>query len=233
MKTFRLGLVVLIAMAVSGCKNASATNSDKGIVALEGPLDTLKAGNERFVAGRAIHSNQSAERRTEVAAGQHPIAIVVGCADSRVPPEIVFDQGVGDLFVVRVAGNIVDDHALGSIEYAVEHLHAPLIIVLGHDKCGAVQAAVSGGDAGAHIQSIVEAIKPAVDEARSEQGSSPGGDLLDHAIDANVRHVVYEIQHSEPILEHEIEAGKLQVVGARYKLESGKVEFFGDDSGAK
>jgi carbonic anhydrase len=157
----------------------------------------------------------------EVAKGQHPIAIIVGCSDSRVAPEIVFDQGLGDLFVVRVAGNVVDDHAIGSIEYAVEHLHASLIVVLGHDRCGAVQAAISGDDAPGHIQSLVESIRPAVEAAKSEPG-----DLLDNAINENVRRVVNQLQTSQPILGQEVQEGHLQVVGARYLLDGGSVRFF-------
>jgi carbonic anhydrase len=222
MKPIRFALAALFALVLAGCHGSTSIHADQSALSsTDSPLDTLKAGNARFVAGQPVHANQSVDRRTEVAGGQHPFAIVVGCSDSRVPPEIVFDQGLGDLFVVRVAGNIVDDHALGSIEYAAEHLHVPLVVVLGHDKCGAVDAAVSGGDVPGHIASIVDAIKPAVEEARSEPGN-----LLDNAIDANVRRVVYEIRHSEPILEHDVEAGKLTVVGARYKLDSGQVVFF-------
>lgn len=222
MKTVRFALAAVFVIALVGCHGSTTIHADESALPSSvSPLDALKAGNARFVAGQAVHSNQTVDRRTEVAAGQHPFAIIVGCSDSRVPPEIVFDQGLGDLFVVRVAGNIVDDHALGSIEYAAEHLHVPLVVVLGHDKCGAVDAAVSGGEVPGHIASIVDAIKPAVEEAKSEQGN-----LLDNAIDANIRRVVYEIRHSEPILGHEVEAGKLTVVGARYKLDSGQVVFF-------
>jgi carbonic anhydrase len=223
-KTIRFALAAMFAIAFAGCHGSTSVKVEQPALlssASASPLDMLKAGNARFVVGQPIHANQSVDRRMEVAGGQRPFAIIVGCSDSRVPPEIVFDQGLGDLFVVRVAGNILDDHALGSIEYAAEHLHVPLVVVLGHDKCGAVQAAVSGGDAPGHIGSLVEAIEPAVEDAKSEQG-----DLLDNAIDANVRRVVTEIRHSEPILEHEVEAGKLTVVGARYKLDSGEVVFF-------
>jgi carbonic anhydrase len=224
MKTIRYALAAVILIGLAGCHGSTSIQAADPVLAstTASPLDELKAGNARFVAGQATHGNQDADRRSQVAAGQEPFAIIVGCSDSRVPPEIVFDQGLGDLFVVRVAGNVVDDHALGSIEYAVEHLHVPLIVVLGHDKCGAVQAAVSGGEAEGHVQSLVDAIAPAVAEAKTEPG-----DLLDNAINANVRHVVYEIRHSEPILEHEVEAGKVQVVGARYRLDSGEVVWFG------
>jgi carbonic anhydrase len=218
---------LMVAITLAGCRSATTSQtSDSSTSSLQeqsalSPLDTLKSGNQRYVAGHPTHEHQDIDRRTEVSQGQHPIAIIVGCSDSRVPPEIVFDQGLGDLFVVRVAGNVVDDHAIGSIEYAAEHLHAPLIVVLGHDRCGAVQAAVSSPSAPGHIQSIVDAIRPAVEAAKSEPG-----DLLDNAIDENVRRVVAQLQTSEPILHHEIEAGHLQVVGARYELNTGVVRFF-------
>jgi len=212
---------------LTACKTAAPQPSTQQSAAIQppaSPLDALKSGNDRFVQGHPIHQHQDIDRRTEVAQGQHPIAIIVGCSDSRVPPEIVFDQGLGDLFVVRVAGNIVDDHALGSIEYAAEHLHATLIVVLGHDRCGAVQAAVSSPDAPGHIQSIVDAIRPAVKAATTQPGN-----LLDNAIDENVRRVVADLQTSEPILRPEVETGHLQILGARYNLDTGAVRFFPAD----
>jgi carbonic anhydrase len=123
-------------------------------------------GNKRYVAGKASHKNQDSTRRMDVTGGQHPFAVVISCSDSRVPPEIIFDQGIGDLFVIRLAGNIVDDAALGSIEYAIEHLGTKYIMVMGHESCGAVKATVQGGEAPGHIGSIVKAIQPAIDSVR-------------------------------------------------------------------
>jgi carbonic anhydrase len=200
--------------------NEPAATAAPQTTAPQTPLQQLIAGNERYATGHLLHPRLDEDRRTEVAQGQHPIAIVVGCSDSRVPPEIVFDQGLGDIFVVRLAGNVVDDLALGSIEYAVEHLHAHLIVVLGHDKCGAVQAAVTGGDAPGHIGSILHAIAPAVEKARHETG-----DLLDNAVNENVLRVVNQIKTSAPILAHEVETNQLTVVGARYKLAPGAVQW--------
>jgi carbonic anhydrase len=217
MKTIRCTAALLTMLVLSACHNASPGDSAPRM--RETPLDVLMWGNQRFVEGHALHSNQSVDRRTEVVTGQHPIAIIVGCSDSRVPPEIVFDQGLGDLFVVRVAGNIVDDQAIGSIEYAVEHLHATLIVVLGHDACGAVSAAVGSDTAPGHLQSVVSAIQPAVATAKTMQGN-----LLDNAINANVLYVVDKLKQSEPILDHEFEAGHVQIVGARYSLSSGAVQ---------
>lgn len=181
-------------------------------------LKKLIVGNERFVGAKVIHQNQSAERRDEVAKGQYPIAVIVSCSDSRVPPEIIFDQGIGDLFVIRSAGNLVDDIGLGSIEYAVEHLGVQLIIVLGHERCGAVSAAVQGGEAPGHIAKLIEEIKPAVEKVKNQSG-----DLLDNAVISNINMVVKQLQNSEPILKEFVHNKKLNIVGARYDLDSGVV----------
>lgn len=188
-------------------------------ITAEAALQRLIDGNLRYAAGQTEHPRQSAERRAELAKGQAPFAIVLACADSRVAPEIVFDQGLGDLFVVRVAGNVLDNHALGSIEYAVEHLHASLIVVLGHERCGAVTAAVQGGHAPGHIHSLVQAIEPAVAAARSEPG-----DAVENATRANVLRVVAQLRQAEPILAEHVKSAQLQVVGGRYDLDTGAVE---------
>ncbi len=182
-------------------------------------LADLMAGNKRYVAARLTYPNQTVARRAEVAKGQHPFAVILGCADSRVPPEIIFDQGLGDLFVIRVAGNVVDDVVMDSIEYAAEHLGVQLIVVLGHTRCGAVDATVKGGEAAGHIRSLVEAIRPAVEKAKGQPG-----DLLTNAVKANVEMVVDRLKSSKPILAESVEAGRLKIVGARYDLESGVVE---------
>jgi len=181
-------------------------------------LQELLAGNQRYVAGQLAHPHQTVERRDEVTQGQHPFACVVTCSDSRVPPELIFDQGLGDLFVVRVAGNIVDDVVLGSIEYAGERLGTPLVMVLGHSQCGAVTAAVKGGVAPGHIGRLTEALRPAVERAKSR-----GGDLVDNAIRVNVELIVGAVRTSWPILAEMIQAGKLKVVGGYYDLRSGLV----------
>ncbi|HLP43294.1 MAG TPA: carbonic anhydrase, partial [Fibrobacteria bacterium] len=162
--------------------------------------------------------------RSMVAKAQLPFAVIVGCADSRVPPEILFDQGLGDLFVVRVAGNVIDDHALGSIEYAVEHLGAHLIVVLGHERCGAVSAACQGGEAGGHVGSLLHEIQPAVEVAhRYVKGQAQM--LLPTAVRANVERVVDQLKGSWPILGPEVREGKVTVMGAIYDLDDGLVEF--------
>jgi len=214
-----LTALCLLTILLCGC-TFRMDQEPTDLAVCQSPLQSLIDGNQRFASGHPLHQNQDSQRRSDVAGEQHPFAIVVGCSDSRVPPEIIFDQGLGDLFVVRSAGNIVDDQALGSIEYAVEHLHAHVIVVLGHDNCGAVKAAVDGGDVPGHIGSITAAIAPAVETARHDPG-----DLLDNAINENVLRVVNQIKTSEPILGHEVEAGQLTVVGARYNLSTGTVRW--------
>lgn len=181
-------------------------------------LGRLISGNQRFISGDAEHPRQSKARRGALAGGQHPFAIILTCADSRVSPEIIFDQGLGDLFVLRNAGNLADDHVLGSIEYAVEHLHAGLVMVLGHSKCGAVSAAVSGGKVPGHILNIVEDIEPAVEAVADKPG-----EMVDNAIRANALLVARQISRSKPILSAAVEAGHLKVVAARYDLSTGQV----------
>ncbi len=182
-------------------------------------LQDLIAGNERFIAGNTIHPNQSPDIREKLARGQSPKVAVIACADSRVSPEIVFDQGLGDLFVTRVAGNVANDMILGSLEYAVGHLGVELIVVLGHERCGAIIAAVQGGTAPGHIGSIIEAIAPAVAKTN---------ELTDNRIDdvakENVRIVVGQVESAAPILNERVKEGRLKVVGAVYHLGSGTVE---------
>jgi carbonic anhydrase len=182
-------------------------------------LRALVAGNQAFVAAGASCARQSPARRGEVAAAQHPIAIVIGCADSRVPPEAIFGQGIGDLFVIRVAGNVIDDAVLGSVEYAVEHLGVSLVVVLGHERCGAVQAALAAEPAPAHVDAIVRRIRAGLEHAHKGTG-----DAVDNAVRANVAASVHDVQSSTPVLAPLVTKGRVKVVGARYDLDSGAVE---------
>jgi len=184
-------------------------------------LKKLIDGNDRYVAGNLIHQNQNSQRRIEVAKKQKPFAIILTCSDSRVPPEIIFDQGIGDLFVIRTAGNVVDNVALGSIEYAAEHLGVPLLVVLGHERCGAVEATVKGGEAAGHIKSIVSLIARAVDKVLPQKG-----DVLENSVVQNVYNVVDDLQNSKPILSELVHENKLKIIGARYDLDDGKVNFY-------
>ena len=189
--------------------------TDSGITEI---VQKLIEGNKRFRLSSQIHPNQNAERRKELTQGQKPFAVIIGCSDSRVSPEVIFDQGLGDLFVIRVAGNIIDAVALGSIEYAAEHLGTQLIMVLGHSKCGAVTATVQGGHAPGHILNIVDAIKPSVEKAKGHPG-----DLTDNTIRENVRRVTEQIRNSTPILSEMYKNGKVDVVSAYYNIDTGEV----------
>ena len=189
--------------------------------AAEAAFVALLEGNLRFANDQLQHPHQDAARRAEVLAGQSPFAVVVTCSDSRLPPEVIFDQGIGDVFVVRTAGNVLDDIALGSIEYAVEHLKTPLVLVLGHQSCGAVTAVAQGGELAGHMADIAKEIEPAVAKAKGQPG-----DLVENAIDENIRAVVERLKTSEPILAGFVKSGALKIAGARYDLDSGKVTFF-------
>jgi len=183
----------------------------------------LIAGNARYVAGKPLRMDH-ASRREAVAPAQMPFAIVLGCSDSRVPPEILFDQGLGDIFTVRVAGNIADDLAIGSMEYAVEHFATPLIIVLGHQHCGAVGAAVAAVASGTlpppHIASLVSALRPAVEASKGMPG-----DPVENAITTHVRQTVDALKASGPVLADAVARGRLAIAGAEYHLATGRVGF--------
>lgn len=203
----------------SGSKVPVQQNSSRWTA--ERSIAALAEGNKRFISGKCQHPHQDAARRSEVLAGQAPFAVVITCSDSRVPPEVIFDLGIGDLFVIRTAGNVLDDVVLGSIEYAVEHLNAPLVLVIGHQKCGAVSAVVQGGELAGHLAAIARQIEPAVAQAKMMTG-----ELLDNAIDANIGNVVAQLRNNEPVLKELVRAGAVQIVGGRYDLDSGKVTFF-------
>ncbi|HEV2695871.1 MAG TPA: carbonic anhydrase [Verrucomicrobiae bacterium] len=185
----------------------------------EQALQKLLEGNARFVAGQTVHPDQTVERRQALAGGQNPFAIVLTCSDSRVAPELVFDQGLGDLFVIRNAGNVLDDHVIGSIEYAVDHLHVPLIIVVGHEKCGAVSAAVAGGQVPGHIHSLTDDLALVI-----EQTKDLPGDKVDNAVRANAQRTAEILKHVEPIIKAAVSSTNLTIVAARYELGTGKVE---------
>src|SRR5471032_2358330 len=171
--------LTVMAVVALGSWALAADHTTPSITPAEA-LSRLKAGNERFAHSKVSAGKPIAARRAETAQQQHPFAVIVGCADSRTAPEIIFDQNIGDLFVVRTAGNLVDDYALGSIEYAVAHLGVRLIIVLGHERCGAVTAALGGGSAPGHINSLVRDIQPAVAASKGKDG-----DALTNAVHEN------------------------------------------------
>jgi|SRR5579872_2340527 len=183
-------------------------------------LADLKAGNDHHATKHYAHPHETAERQRELTAAQHPHATVLACADSRVPPEIVFDQGLGDLFVVRVAGNIAADDELASIEYAAAHLSVPVVVVLGHEKCGAVTAAVEGGEAPGHLPALMKLLAPAV----AKSNGMPG-DRVSNAVRLNVQMVVDQLRGSRPVLSELVAQNKMRVVGGVYSLDTGRVDW--------
>lgn len=195
-------------------------------------LERLRAGNQRFAANlRSLDTMLSYTRRVELSARQQPFAIVLGCSDSRVPAEIVFDQGLGDLFVIRVAGNIVAASQVGSVEFAAAQFGTRLVVVLGHSYCGAVAATVAElqrptANQSRNIQSIVDRIRPGVEELLATELRHQPEALIQAAVRANVRAAANQLRYGSPILEGLIEHEGLLVVGAEYSLETGVVEFF-------
>ena len=179
----------------------------------------LMDGNQRFVTEHFSDENRRASHRVDIAQAQHPFAVVVACSDSREAVEIIFDQGLGDLFVIRVAGHVIDDVVLGSVEYAVEHLGVQLVLVMGHERCGAVGAALQGGEAAGHIGSLVEAIRPAFDGIPADTEDRP-----DLAVRANICQSVNQLVNGSSLLGEKSEAGAIQVLGACYDLDTGLVE---------
>src|SRR5215475_2636725 len=186
-------------------------------------LAELRAGNLRFVTGTRVHPNQDAEHRAELAAGQDPFAVIFGCSDSRLAAEIIFDQGLGDLFVVRTAGHTVGAEVLGSIDYAVTVLNTPLVLVLGHNSCGAVTAArdavATGTSLSGNLQAIVDAIIPSVKRAAEK-----GWYEVDQIVDVHTQLTVEQVQAESPALAQAVTEGRCTVVGLTYRLDAGKVQ---------
>lgn len=188
-------------------------------VTAEDALDRLMEGNRRFVEEMLENPRKDHKWRSSLTEGQSPFAVILTCSDSRVAPEIVFDQGLGDLFVIRVAGNVARDKVIGSIEYAVAHLNSKLVMVLGHEKCGAVGASLEIDNNEGHIGTIIQAIKPAVYLARKMEG-----DLLTNAVKNNAQMVAEQLKEAQPILTRGLQEQGVQIVPAYYKLSTGEVE---------
>ena len=185
-------------------------------------IQMLKDGNARFAAGTPTHHLEVEARREAGVAGQQPFALVLSCSDSRVPPEVIFDQGIGSLFVVRVAGNYATSDGIGSFEYAIAHFQSPLLLVLGHQNCGAVKAALDAVNTNQKIEGdlgvVVDGVKPAVAASANQPG-----DHFENAIQANIRLAIANIQKASPIVREAVAAGKLQLFGGEYALGTGKV----------
>lgn len=223
-----------VAQALGGAGGYSVP--EKPVTLPQDALQRLMEGNQRFVANRLLDPNRSPQRRSAVANSQQPFATILGCVDSRVPPELVFDRGLGDLLVIRSAGEVLDEAVIGSIEFGSFELKIPLVVVLGHERCGAVKAAIDalehgggshqrGKKKGGHsaepgdIGYIVQGLRPAIEKAQS-WGM---GDLAENAMRANVSLTVQRLKKS-PVLSAAEESGRLKIVGARYDLDSGVVE---------
>ena len=218
----------MLALLLACCALALASSGGPGLTADEA-LAKLKEGNMRYVAQASVAPHPDAARRHEPATGgQHPFATILSCADSRVPLEIVFDQGVGDIFAVRVAGNVAAVDEIGTMEYGAEHLAVPLIVVLGHTKCGAVTAVVKNEPVTENIGQLVAPIVPAVKSVKSRFASASLDDVISKSIEANVWQAISDIYAKSPLLKKMAAAGKVKVVGALYDIDSGKVQWFGE-----
>jgi len=219
-----VGWPVSAKMAATADEAPSAPSSVSPAEALQ----RLKDGNQRFVAGKPLHQRQNAARRAELVAGQHPFAAILGCSDSRVPLEIVFDQGLGDLFVVRVAGNVAGGDERGSLQYAVAHLHVPLIVVLGHERCGAVSAALSlPSDLAKEADGVQELVARIVPNVKALPASGDEAERVQRAVEANVRGSLQQLREAA-VLKEKIADDEIRVVGAVYELGSGRVRWLSD-----
>ena len=194
-------------------------------------LERLKDGNRRFVSNSSNSSRELDSKRAELATRQEPFAVILGCSDSRVPAELVFDQGLGDLFVIRVAGNIVAPSQVGSVEFAAARFNTRLVVVLGHTQCGAIAATLEqlrnpGGTQSRNLRSIVDRVRPSVESLLQAGFTGDEASLTKHAVRANIRASVDHLRHGSELLEDHIRKEGLAVVGAEYSLETGEVDFF-------
>jgi len=203
-----------------------ALGAQEALPSADAVLTELKAGNSHHIAKKYQHPHQTAARQHALASSQTPHCAILACADSRVPPEIVFDEGLGDIFAVRVAGNVAGVDETASLEYAAEHLHVPLIVVMGHTHCGAITAALEGGTLPGKLPDLMAALRPAVDQSAHEPG-----DRIDNAVRDNVVQVVEQLRSAKPVLSELVAKGKLRIVGAIYSLETGKVEWLSAGGG--
>ena len=200
------------------------------ITETEDALQALKDGNKRFVESRMKSFDLSAQRRRDLSTGQSPHTVVLSCADSRLPPELVFDQGLGDLFVLRIAGNILSREEIGSIEYAVEYLESSLVVIMGHEGCGAVTAAVEAslngeGEVTENIDAIIGRINPVVTKIRKNNKNITKKELINKSIEENVELGLANLIANSELVVNKIKNNELKIIGAKYKLDTGVVEF--------
>jgi len=203
-------LLISVRGAVSA-EHAPAMSADQA-------LKLLLEGNQRFIAGKMEHPNQTPARRVEIAKGQHPFAAVLACSDSRTGPEVVFDRGLGDIFVVRVAGNVADQVVIESLDYSVKHLGVRVVMILGHRRCGAVIAAVEGHEEPGDVGPMLTELRPAVEASKGEPG-----DPVENAVRENVKLVMNKLATSEELAAM-VKSGELKIVGGVYDLDTGKIE---------
>lgn len=230
MKKIGLSMFILIVAAALAAPSL-ATTAAPGISADEA-MRVLKAGNARYVEGKPQHPHQDRARRALTAGqGQHPLAAILTCSDSRAPAEIIFDQGIGDIFVIRVAGNVAATDEIGSIEYAVDVRAVPLVVVLGHSLCGAVGAVLDAAKLPPNIANLLEPIKPAVDKARQANPQAAKDVLLKAAITDNVWQALEDMLRQSPIIREKVRDNQVQLVGALYDLDSGQVQWLGPHPG--
>lgn len=215
--------ILLLTLLISfffGCNKKETTNQSDLT-----PLQKLKEGNKRFASGKSIHPDETLERLRELKKGQHPFVIVVSCSDSRVPAEIVFDRGLGDIFSIRTAGNIIGDYELGSIEYAIEHLGCKLVLVMGHKDCGAMKAYISSNGHYRHIDHIKKIIEYIENEKEENELAQHHNLDINKVIKANIVHGVAFLKTSKPIMNEFYDSKKVDIIGALYDIETGIVTF--------
>jgi len=219
------GRIAMLAAALAATVGIAFASGGGAGIGADQALKKLLDGNNRYVGGKMGASSLcDASARAKLARGQHPYAIILSCSDSRVPPEIIFDQALGEVFVVRVAGNVADPLVLGSVEYAAEHLGTPLIMVLGHERCGAVTAAVeSKGKPEGNIGSIIAAIHPSVRKAQAASKGKSKEEVVECASEINAKAVAADLTRKSKVLAHELKEGKIKIVAAKYDLDDGKV----------
>lgn len=218
-------LISIVLISCSPQKEKQLNVSPKGTeVNADEALNLLKDGNKRFIDGKVKNTDLTEKRRSDLFEnGQYPYAVIISCSDSRVPPELLFNEGFGNIFVVRNAGNVLDKVSLGSVEYGAEHLHSPLIMVLGHEGCGAVKATIDGGEFSENIGEIAKQITPAYEVAKANTKDNKL--IYTNTEDENINKSIEDIKNSE-VIKHLLEEDKVKVVGAKYSLETGKVTVF-------
>ena len=211
--------IILTLALIIGANTCFAHSSDN--LSADVALKKLKSGNDRFVKLKEKHPDDNKKRRAEMLKGQHPFVVILSCSDSRVPPELIFDQGLGDIFEIRNAGNVLDEHVIGSIEYAVMHCGVKLIVIMGHQDCGAIAATLSGKSETKYIKSLEDSIQPAVEDCK-KHGQEVNSD---NVVKAHVMQDINELMTQDTELVKYMKENNVKIIPAYYHLDSGKVEF--------